>query len=82
MIENRLHFDTEAIHELPITSLIRLGQRKGYLRYDDLLRVIPEIDNDLERLETVVTALVNAGIGFDQGGEGQPSRRRPPKKST
>jgi len=48
----------------------------------DRLRVIPEIDNDLERLETVVTALVNAGIGFDQGGEGQPSRRRPPKKST
>lgn len=50
----------------PVTEvaaeLVARGRRQGYLTYDDLLEVLPEVEEDLEALEHLYTLLEAAGV--------------------
>jgi RNA polymerase primary sigma factor len=51
--------------------LMELGYDRGYVTYDDILRVFPEAEEDVERLDEIIGKLLEAGvtvggIGSDQ----------------
>ncbi len=45
-----------------LTRLIEKGQRKGTLAVDEVLRVFPDIENDVNTLDEVIDSLIDAGI--------------------
>jgi RNA polymerase primary sigma factor len=72
LIENKLLIDIKETDEVPVARLVRLGQRKGHITYDDILEILPEVESDLVRLEAVFSALLNAGISIVEDEEGPP----------
>ncbi len=48
--------------------LLALGYEQGYVTYDDILRVFPEAEDDLDRLDEIIAMLMEAGITV--GGHG------------
>ncbi len=46
----------------PLEYLLNLGRTKGFVSYDDVLRVMPEAESDMEQLEDVFAALFEQGI--------------------
>lgn len=49
-------------------ELMRLGRERGYVTYDELLRSFPEIEKDVEYLETLYENFSIAGIDVLQSG--------------
>jgi RNA polymerase primary sigma factor len=42
--------------------LLALGYERGYVTYEDILRVFPKAEEDVERLDEVIGAIMEAGI--------------------
>jgi RNA polymerase primary sigma factor len=51
--------------------LLALGSQRGYVSYDDILRVFPEVEEDIERLDGIVATLIESGITVGKPGEAQ-----------
>jgi RNA polymerase primary sigma factor len=52
--------------EEALSHLLGLGRTQGYVSYDDVLRVMPEVENNLEQLEDTFAALFEQGIEVGQ----------------
>ncbi|MBX2997046.1 MAG: RNA polymerase sigma factor RpoD [Caldilineaceae bacterium] len=46
--------------------LLHLGRSKGFVSYDDVLRVMPEVENSIDQLEDIFATLFEQGIGVGQ----------------
>jgi RNA polymerase primary sigma factor len=69
MIENKLLVNVDDEREISqIPSLIELGREQGFIAYADILRVIPDIEQDMGCLEKVFRALLSAGIPYIEDG--------------
>ena len=44
------------------THLLKLGRGQGFITYDDVLRVMPEAENNMDQLEDLFSALFEQGI--------------------
>ncbi len=44
--------------------LLELGKERGYVTIDDILAVFPEVENNIDQLEGVYSALLAAGITY------------------
>jgi RNA polymerase primary sigma factor len=66
--ENNLliNFDLDA-PKISYAALKALGTRQGYITYDDIIRLLPEIEQDFDALDQVFVILRNAGIQFIDG---------------
>ncbi len=53
--------------------LLALGYEQGYVTYDDILRVFPEAEDDLDRLDEIVALLMESGITVGGHGEKRPA---------
>jgi len=63
--ENKLHIDFNLgnpAHSL--AQLKELGNEQGFLTYDDILRLFPEADHDVDFLDQIFVTIQNAGISF------------------
>ncbi len=58
----------------PEEYLMALGYDQGYVSYEDILRVFPEAEEDVERLDEVINALLQAGITVGAPGEKRPAQ--------
>lgn len=47
-----------------IARLIDMGQKKGFVTIDDILKFFPEAEHDVEQLEEAFAALMSAGIPY------------------
>jgi len=47
-----------------IASLLKLGNKKGFVTIDDILSIFPDAERDVNQLETAFGALINAGIPY------------------
>jgi RNA polymerase primary sigma factor len=62
-LENRLLLEVEEEYS-PIARLIELGRQKKYVSIDDILRLFPEAEKDIDQLEEAFSALLSAGVAF------------------
>jgi RNA polymerase primary sigma factor len=62
-MKNRLLLEMEEEYT-PIARLIELGRQKKYVTIDDILRIFPEAERDIEQLEEAFSALLSAGVAF------------------
>jgi RNA polymerase primary sigma factor len=62
-LENRLLLEVEEDYS-PIARLIELGRQKKYVTIDDILRLFPEAEKDIDQLEEAFSALLSAGVPF------------------
>ncbi len=46
--------------------LLALGKEQEYVTYDDILRVFPEVENDIERLDEILTLLMEEDISIEK----------------
>jgi RNA polymerase primary sigma factor len=51
--------------------LLNLGRSKGFVSYDDVLRVMPEVENSIDQLEDIFATLFEQGIGVGQKDEAE-----------
>ena len=42
--------------------LMLLGRERGYVTYDDIMQAMPSVEDDVDRLDDVISALLEAGI--------------------
>jgi RNA polymerase primary sigma factor len=64
-VEKILIVDDE--EEFPaIARLVELGRQKSYVTLDDILHFFPEAEQDVEQLEEAFSALLSAGIPFQE----------------
>ncbi|MBE9474367.1 MAG: sigma-70 family RNA polymerase sigma factor [Chloroflexi bacterium] len=47
-----------------VAKLIELGRKKTFVTYDDILKLFPEAEQDVDQLEEAFSALVSAGIPY------------------
>ena len=59
---------SERILEAKSAELMQLGRERGYVTYDELLRSFPEIERDVEFLDTLYDRFNTAGIDVLQSG--------------
>jgi RNA polymerase primary sigma factor len=52
-----------------IEQLLGLGREKGFLTYDDILAIFPEVETNLEQLEELFSTLFELGITVGEAGE-------------
>ena len=55
--------------EEALEHLLTLGRSQGYVSYDDVLKVMPEAENNMEQLEDIFAALFEQGIDVGQARE-------------
>jgi RNA polymerase primary sigma factor len=48
----------------PLDLVIQLGQQKGHLTFDDLLELLPAVEEDPDLLEETITSIVDEGIQY------------------
>lgn len=53
--------------------LLALGYERGYVTYEDILRVFPEAEEDVERLDEVIGAIMESGITVGGPDESSPT---------
>ncbi len=53
--------------------LVALGYERGYITYEDILKVFPEAEEDIERLDEIISALMQGGIVVGAPGEKRPT---------
>lgn len=58
--------------EAALEHLLELGRSQGYVTYDDVLRVLPEAENNMDQLEDVFASLFEHGIEVGQAREDEP----------
>lgn len=58
--------------EAALEFLLTLGRTQGYVSYDDVLKVMPEAENNMEQLEDTFAALFEQGIDVGQTREEEP----------
>ena len=58
--------------EAALEHLLLLGRTQGYVSYDDVLKVMPEAENNMEQLEDIFAALFEQGIDVGQAREEEP----------
>ncbi len=70
---NSLHDTEEAETEQVVLSpedilnrLLTLGRTQGHVTYDDVLRLVPEAENNMEQVEDIFAALFEHGIEVGQ----------------
>jgi RNA polymerase primary sigma factor len=75
MIDEELLKEIEDQDEHPaIARLIELGRQKTYVTIDDILRLFPDVEQDVDQLEEAFSALISAGIPFiDDTAVGEPT---------
>ncbi len=56
--------------------LLALGYERGYVTYDDILRIFPEAEEDLDRLDEIISTLLDHGITVGSGDAGAAALRR------
>ncbi|MBN1259925.1 MAG: sigma-70 family RNA polymerase sigma factor [Anaerolineae bacterium] len=56
--------------------LLALGYERGYVTYRDILRVFPEAEEDIERLDEIISSLMDNGISIGGPGEQRPAALR------
>ena len=54
--------------------LMALGYEQGHVTYDDILRVFPEVEEDIDRLDEIIGALMESGVTVGGPGEKLPDR--------
>ena len=54
--------------------LLALGYERGHITYEDILRVFPEAEEDVERLDEIIGALMESGIAIG-GADGKSPER-------
>jgi RNA polymerase primary sigma factor len=65
LIENKLLFNVGDEHGISqVHSLIELGREQGFVTYTDILRMMPDIEQNMDNLEKVFGALMSAGIPY------------------
>jgi RNA polymerase primary sigma factor len=47
-----------------IVALIELGQERGFVTSADILRIIPDVEGEIDSLEKIFTALLSAGVSY------------------
>jgi len=52
-----------------IEHLLSLGREQGFLTYDDILAIFPEVETNLEQLEDLFSTLFELGITVGEAGE-------------
>jgi RNA polymerase primary sigma factor len=52
-----------------IEQLLSLGREQGFLTYDDILAIFPEVETNLEQLEELFSTLFELGITVSEAGE-------------
>ena len=52
--------------------LLALGYERGYVTYEDILRVFPEAEEDVDRLDEVISAIMESGITVGGPDEAKP----------
>ncbi|MGD2157571.1 MAG: sigma-70 family RNA polymerase sigma factor [Anaerolineales bacterium] len=52
-----------------IAHLIELGREQGYVTFDDILKLFPEVEQDVEQLEEAFSALLSSGIPYVEDDE-------------
>ena len=54
----------------PVARIIELGREQGHISSDDILNNFPEAEQDIDQLEEIFAALLNANIPYiDDVGE-------------
>jgi len=62
-VENKLQIDFDVENPIPsIARLKELGTEQGYVTYDDILSLFPEVEEDIDFLDQIYAAIHNAGI--------------------
>ena len=52
-----------------IEQLLGLGREQGFLTYDDILAIFPEVETNLEQLEDLFSTLFERGVTVGEAGE-------------
>ncbi len=64
-------------------NLLMLGQERGYVTLDEVLAAFPEVESNLEQLEDILVALMEAGIEIgDLESKDEKGESEEPEKST
>lgn len=84
LLEEELAEDEEEENEEEITVLaeetsgeeylLALGYERGHITYEDILRVFPEAEEDVDRLDEIIGALMESGVTVG-GADGKSSDR-------
>jgi len=53
----------------PIARIFRLGRKKSYVTYEDILRFIPKPERDLDLVDRVFGVLLCANIPYGEDAE-------------
>ena len=61
--ENKIDGATELS---PIANLFRIGRQQSYVTYEDILRFVPNPEQDLEYVDRIFACLMSAGIPFGE----------------
>jgi RNA polymerase primary sigma factor len=56
----------EKTGEAALARLVALGRAQGYIAFDDILDLLPDAEQDMEQLDEVFAALLNAGIAYTE----------------
>ena len=64
--------EEEVVGHLWITRLINIGKQKSCVTIDDIYKVLPEAENESDKLEEAFAALVNAGIPYIEDDDQSP----------
>ena len=54
--------DVQTANPPALDQLLALGRSRGYVTFEEILQVFPEAENDLDRLDEIFAALLEAGI--------------------
>ncbi len=49
-----------------LARLVALGREQGYITFDDIVELLPDAEQDVEQLDEVFAALLNAGIAYTE----------------
>ena len=58
-------------------QLLGLGREQGFLTYDDILAIFPEVETNLEQLEDLFSTLFERGITVGEAGEERATQEEP-----
>jgi RNA polymerase primary sigma factor len=59
---------SEKVFDAKSKELMKLGKERGYVTYDELLRAFPEVENNIEMLDSLYESFSIAGIDVLQSG--------------
>ena len=72
--ENKLNIEVD--QPVAIARLVEFGKRQGYVTYDDILKILPEAEEDSDWLESAFVGLINAGIQYIENDQDIESNNR------